>query len=432
MRSPSALAALLGAAQAKSFLRERWPDEHLLVHRGRKSLPAFFREGPLSSFASLAEIYDGRVQIAGGRGDDHLQFSVSDAPPAWLRQVGLPVFFGDDVSPCDPAAAEWLRALEAELGAPKGIGAIRTFASPGEGGLEFHYDQGETFIVQLEGTKQIRLARTTPYPTRQFRPGKTPAHEHYPEFGAGFPNAAPGDGPVVELRPGSVLYIPRGMWHRTEASSGASFSASVCVDTPNAIDVLLPYLRDTLRSSPEWRKPLFGAWGQDRSAAREQLTQLLAGLGPALASLDADAVLDAASGREAGEVTLRAGTRLQRCPTVNLAVRGLHLAVTTRGAPGEVRILLSKSLVRACRWLARREAAFTYGELRAANGAARQSELETLVRSLLEVEALKLLPFEQLSGAAHDNSSGEPRAARRVAARRGAGSTRHLNKGRLR
>lgn len=390
----NALELLLGREGTRAFLRRAWPDDHFVIHRRPRELPAIFREGPLASFDALSEVYGGRVQIAGGRGDNHLQFTVEQAQPQHLRSIGVTVFFGDDVSPYVPAAPEFLRSLEAALGAPAGIGAIRTFASAPGGGLEPHYDQGETFIVQLEGRKELRLAKNRRYPLLQFIPGKPPVDEHFAEFPEGFPDRAPPDDVVVTMKPGSILFIPRGMWHRTEAgSSEASYSASICVDTPSSLELLLASLRLQLRQSPEWRKPLFGAWGEGRAAALERLKGLLGDLAGRLPHLSPETILDAMAPLDLGK-PLRGGMRFQRIPTSHLSLtRGQRLRVSSHGGR-EVEIQLSRELLPAVKWLSARKSAFRFSDLVRDLPRVEEPLLQTLVRSLVAADALRWLPFD--------------------------------------
>lgn len=350
-----------------------------------------FLTEPLDDFESLSARYGGRIQIAGARGSDHLQFSVEAAPATWLRRIGLTVFFGDDLCPYVPGLAAWLRTLETELGAPRGIGAVRAFASAPGGGLEAHYDQGETFLVQLSGTKRLRVSENTTYPTLQFIPGKPPADEHYPEFTSGFPAKAP-RGRTVTMKPGSVLYLPRGAWHRTEAGT-ESFSLSICVDTPNAIDVVLVQLKHVLRQSAAWRRPLFGAWNGRQGESARELSALLSQLGSLAPALDAELMIDHAMRSEA---VLRPSTRLQRVPTTRLRVvrEGSRRTVRVSTDEREARVLIDSALEPAAKWLERHRAAFTLGALQARVAPSRH--LARLVSSLIQLDALKWLPYDEV------------------------------------
>jgi quercetin dioxygenase-like cupin family protein len=305
------------------------------------------------------------------------------------------VFFGDDVSPHAPGGPEFLRSLEAALGAPQGIGAIRTFASAPGGGLEPHYDQGETFIVQLEGTKELRLARNPSHPLLQFIAGKPPVDEHYAEYPHGFPTRAPPDEVVVTLEPGSVLFLPRGMWHRTEASdSGPSYSASICIDTPAPADLLVSALRLYLRQSPLWRRPAYGAWGPQRAAETERLRGLLHDLAERLPTLSAEEILDGGAPFDLCAPSIDEGRRFQRVPTTRLELgKGLRLRAIGHGGR-EVEIQLNRALLPVANWLKRRAGAFRFDELRTAHPKLARSLLTTLVQSLVAAEALRWLPFD--------------------------------------
>jgi hypothetical protein len=386
---------LLGRRAARNFLDGAWPDQHFVVHRPPRQLPPIFREGPLATFDGLAQVYGGRVQVAGGRGDDHLQFTIENAPAQHLRRIGVTVFFGDDVSAYVAGAPEFLRSLETALGAPLGIGAIRTFASAPGGGLESHYDHGETFIVQLEGTKELRLARNPSYPLLQFIAGKPPVDEHYAEYTDGFPTRAPPDEVVVTLEPGSVLFIPRGMWHRTEASdSGPSYSASICIDTPAPAELLLSALRLYLRQSPDWRRPAYGAWGSQRAPEAERLRELLRELSERLPSLSAEGILDGGAPFDLCAPTVEDGRRFQRVPTTRLELgKGLRLRAIGHGGR-EVEIQLNRALLPVSNWLKRREGAFRFADLQHAHPKLERSLLTTLVQSLVAAEALRWLPFD--------------------------------------
>jgi hypothetical protein len=385
----NALESLFGKKGARKFLEGAWPDEIFSTHRRVRDLPEVFRSGPLASFEALCEVYGGRLQIAGGRGKDHNQFSVEAAPATWLRRAGLTVFFGDDLCPIVPGLGDWLRGLEAELGAPARIGAVRAFAAPPGGGLEAHYDQGETFLVQLSGSKRLRVSENTSYPMVQFIPGRVPAEEHYAEYPEGFPAAAP-NGRSVTMGEGSVLYLPRGAWHRTEAGT-ASFSLSICVDTPNAIEVLLPALKAMLRQSPNWRRPLIGGWSGDQTQALDRLRGLLAELGEVAPRIEPQLVLDGALHRDVASHPLRDDSRFQKVPGARLEISRDRM--TIRVGDREARMIINAAVKPALRWLVIQQKCFTWSQLWAATAASSRGQLERCLRGLVEAEAVQWLGF---------------------------------------
>src|SRR3546814_1181467 len=63
-----------------------------------------------------------------------------------------------------------------------------------------------------------------------------------------------------EMQPGSVLFLPRGTWHRTEALE-PSLSLSIVVRPPVLADALLDWLQPWLLGDARWRLPLYGVAG---------------------------------------------------------------------------------------------------------------------------------------------------------------------------
>jgi len=78
------------------------------------------------------------------------------------------------------------------------------------------------------------------------------------------------------MRPGSVLFMPRGTWHRTEADE-PSLSVTIAMRPPSAAEVILENMRWLLLQDASWRKPLYGAYGdiRQKEAAMEAAGQLL-------------------------------------------------------------------------------------------------------------------------------------------------------------
>lgn len=61
----------------------------------------------------------------------------------------------------------------------------------------------------------------------------------------------------VELQPGSVLYVPRGVWHEVEASQ-SSLSLNIAFPTHTWIDVVIPIIRRALIRHSLWRENAYG------------------------------------------------------------------------------------------------------------------------------------------------------------------------------
>jgi hypothetical protein len=98
----------------------------------------------------------------------------------------------------------------------------------------------------------------------------------------------PPDAMTVDLRPGSVLFIPRGTWHDTETLQD-SVALTLSYSVQSWADALLERLGAELRREPAWRAPAtgLGAPGEEGRAAlahlREQAASLFGPDGPARA-----------------------------------------------------------------------------------------------------------------------------------------------------
>ncbi len=186
------------------------------------------------------------------------------------------------------------------------------------------------------------------------------------------------------------------MWHRTVAGT-ASFSASICVDTPTMIDVLLPQLRCVLQQHARFRRPLFGAW-TDGAPVVDGLSGLLRDAATALEGMSPELLLDAVGARSVEDLPFRAHTPFQKVPSTRWQIkpgRGKeHVLTLTAWARERVTQLgLSSALAAGARWLQKQNRAFTYADYLAALNRVPAKEADVLLRSLLACEAVKWLPF---------------------------------------
>lgn len=95
------------------------------------------------------------------------------------------------------------------------------YATPDGKGTAAHFDQNINFVLQLQGTKTWWLAPNTHVenPTQRFTIGQPldPELASYVEreMPSEMPGLLEGNCLKVVLRPGSMLFVPRGYWHRT-------------------------------------------------------------------------------------------------------------------------------------------------------------------------------------------------------------------------
>ncbi|MDA8369498.1 MAG: cupin [Nocardiopsaceae bacterium] len=144
-------------------------------------------------------------------------------------------------------------------------------------GFDTHWDDHDTFIVQVEGTKawQVHGQGSRPYPMKV-----DADHAH-----------APPEGTVWEgvLRPGQVLHVPRGWWHTVTGTGDVSMHLTFGFTRATGIDwarSLLERLHDVRLLRRDL--PRFGS-AEERRTHHHELLRCLADLAE---QHDIDAFLD--------------------------------------------------------------------------------------------------------------------------------------------
>ena len=314
------LKALLGPEVLDEFLSDYWPDRVFVAHGDRARLPEALLDQELNQFDALSRRYKGVVSFFGDARSGHM-VPVEGIEAAAPYRCGLSVYL-TDVGPYFPDVDRLVRKLEFELGINEGCARAGVFASPASGGISCHYDSVDVFSIQLRGTKKFDLAPVTglrhPWGF-QYITGNRPIDDLYPQATEGFPDSENVEFQTMEMRPGTVLYMPRGHWHRTEAA-GDSISVSIGMEPPSAAECVLEQLRLLMLQDPAWRKPLYGAWGAGamRDAAIERATKLMAEI-PGLASaLDAEFVTAPKLSEKRRVSLMNTQSRVQRTPNTSL------------------------------------------------------------------------------------------------------------------
>ena len=116
---------------------------------------------------------------------------------------------------------------------------------------------------------------------------------------AEMPSERPVDQTDVVLKPGSMLFVPRGFWHRTEANGEAASAELSHLVQPTWIDLLTLALRSRLSLSPEWRGLADGVRSKDESrrlVARQKFDDLILELVEDLPQWCAEDILGATEG----------------------------------------------------------------------------------------------------------------------------------------
>jgi len=152
-----------------------------------------------------------------------------------LLQRGATVVL-DLVETLSPGIAAVSGALQSVMG---GVVVCNAYCSwSAHQGFPVHFDTTDVLALHIEGAKVWRV-----YEGRARHPIDVPGH-NFASFDADYHARAKGK--VVkelEMRPGDVLYLPRGQYHEALASSDASLHLSFGINQPTGIDVVKLLIR---------------------------------------------------------------------------------------------------------------------------------------------------------------------------------------------
>jgi hypothetical protein len=399
----SALAPLVSPTPVSRFFDDYWPERVFEAHGLLSRLPAVFTSKELSSFRALAAGYRGWLGFGQGAKSSRM-LSVQEVNPLHLYEIGLSVYL-PDISDNVPGAAAFLRALERDLGIEEGCSRITVWASPRGDGAPTHFDSEDVFSIQLAGTKRFEVApmKEYAYPLGgQFAPGAAPYEDMYPQIEKGFPEVVESDFVTVDMKPGSVLFIPRGTWHRTQAEQD-SFAISIGIRPPALVESFLEQLRCMLLQHPEWRRPLYGVHGDAarRRQALERARRALDTIPDIVQSISTDYLAPLADLERLKN--LDAASSFQREPGTRMELPRsgselLRVFATTRDAGEQSTLQMSAppQYLPTFRWLAEVKAPFTAGEMARRFPEVPFEQHQKILDVLTRARYLRLLWFPRL------------------------------------
>lgn len=373
---------------------EGWPAAIKVKHGALTRLPGLFQQPLLKTPEQLADRYRGPLSF--GRGLRSPQTFDSHANAASLLRLGLTVFL-QDIAGSLPGATAFLRQLERELGVVEGSARLSAFASPGDDGVSCHYDAEEVISIQLLGRKTFHVAPMTeielPYGA-QFGPDMVAVENLYEQAREGFPDPSQVAFEAHDMRPGSVLYLPRGTWHRTQASE-PSLSLSIVIRPPVLAQALLGWLKPWLLGDARWRLPLYG----EIEAHTPRLKSLLRELAAQLTQHAETPILswNSAPSVDSTDLLRVPGSRLDwhELAAQPRSVARLRLQVTALDQDWRERVTLDTEipavLLPVITWLQHRKTAFDVQGINQQLPHLAKGDLRQLLELLLKAHALRQL-----------------------------------------
>jgi len=231
-------------------------NEPLVVHGLRDSIAELTGLPLVASLDALLQSWPDVVQahLPDVRDESHaVSVSPQDARKLFVSGMGL---LFDDVSRYAPTLVPWLDAIRSDLGLSS-LTQQRclVYATPAAKGTAWHFDQNVNFVLQVHGTKTWWLAPNAHVerPMTRHTVGQ-PADAELDSY-ARLPmlDGVPANVREIVLEPGSLLFVPRGVWHATRATTDA-LSLNFTFTPPTWLDLLTAALRGRLALSREWRE----------------------------------------------------------------------------------------------------------------------------------------------------------------------------------
>jgi 50S ribosomal protein L16 3-hydroxylase len=255
-----------------------------------QSLEALLNSWPHAIQAHLPDVRDESSSI---------DTTPKDARRLFANKMAL---LFNNVQMISPELTAWLSALRDDLGLPNSTyGRCMVYATPDGKGTTAHFDQNINFVLQLHGEKRWRLTpnQNVENPTQRYTIGQPLDSELASYIHAEMPTQLPdSESQEIILKPGSMLFLPRGFWHSTEAS-GEALALNFTFSQPTWVDLLTLALRSRLLLSPEWRELADGVTSANperRLSAQTKFDELLAELVSDLPHWQAEDILGATEG----------------------------------------------------------------------------------------------------------------------------------------
>jgi 50S ribosomal protein L16 3-hydroxylase len=251
------LSALLSPSELSKFRESFAKNEPFFVPKVNKENSKPLLELPfLDSLETLLTYWKKDIQVHLPDLRDEVSSIDTDAEHAlgFFKQ-GMGLLF-NEAQALSPLLESWTQEIRKELGLSAiTYGRNLIYATPHGIGTAPHFDQNINFVLQIKGIKKWTVAPNHHLvnPMTRHTMGQEVDPEMMSYLENPMPTSMPEDAVEYELHPGSLLFVPRGCWHSTEAE-GDALSLNFTFTAPTWIDLLTAALRSRLLQSEEWRE----------------------------------------------------------------------------------------------------------------------------------------------------------------------------------
>lgn len=238
------------------FLHHFKTNEPFVIHHGSSELSELRSLPMVDSLETLLSTWQAPVQVhLPDLRDEASAIDVTAGQAMKYFKEGLGLLF-NDADRFSPLLQNWVQNIRSELGLSNlTYSRSLIYATPDGEGTAPHFDQNINFVLQIHGNKKWTLARnqSVDNPLERHTMGQAVTPEMMSYLDSPMPEKMPYETQTFELKPGSLLFVPRGVWHSTEAE-GHALSLNFTFTAPSWADLLLSALRSRLIASPEWRE----------------------------------------------------------------------------------------------------------------------------------------------------------------------------------
>lgn len=250
------LELLFGPQAIPQFFEAYQTNTPLLISCADEVLSGLTQSPLLASIDSLLKAWPSGIEVyLDGIADEVNSTKVESAEARQRFMAGRSLLF-NDANVHSPLIQAWTEAIKRDLRISNmtyARGLI--YATPAGHGTDPHFDQNINFVLQVHGTKKWWITKNqyVHAPLSRYTIGRPPDPELTTYLEAPLPETFPDHAAEYTLGPGSLLFLPRGAWHRTEAVTDA-LSLNLTYSAPTWLDLFTAALRARLALSEDWRE----------------------------------------------------------------------------------------------------------------------------------------------------------------------------------
>jgi hypothetical protein len=222
------------------------------------------------------------------------------------------------------------------------------------------------------------------------------------------------------MKPGTVLFLPRGTWHYTEAGE-PSLSLSITISPPTLLDCAMEQIRWLLLQDSAWREPLYGATasGAMHENLRTHTQRLLERLPQLVSSLSPEDLIQAPIPVAKRLDQISEKTRFQRIPDAVLEVEAnkspqglpvvnIRLGHSESSARISARLEIPDDVLAVFRWIEGQRKPFTGSDVQTAFPKLAFEELKKILATLTRAQFIKMFWFAELAPQARVGTVSRP------------------------